>query len=145
MMASRPLLLDSSVVVKWFRDEVDSDKAVAIQADFVRGALDIRISELTFFETANALRYSGDYASDEVSDCLDSIVALGVSAYGFDFDVLKLAVHGSFASGISIYDAFLIALAKSYGLSLVTADEKLFARIKGDASVLQLSAWSASP
>lgn len=143
MTVSRALLLDSSVVVKWFRDEVDTYKALAIQAEFVRGALDIQISELTFFETANALRYSGDYTTEEVRDCLNSIVDLGVSAYAFDFDVLNSAVEGSFVSGLSIYDAYLIALAKTYGLSLVTADEKLFTRVKGDGSVVRLSAWSA--
>lgn len=145
MTASPSLLLDSSVVVKWFREEVDSDKALAIQAKFVSGALDIQISELTFFETANALRYSGDYATDEVCACLESIVALGISAYAFDFGVLKSAVDGCFEMGISIYDAYLVALAKTLGLSLVTADDKLFARVKGDVSVLQLSAWSEPP
>lgn len=145
MTVSCSFLLDSSVIVKWFRDEVDSEKALAIQAQFIKGTLDIQIGELTFFETANALRCSGDYSTDEVCDCLDSIVDLGVSAYPFDFDVLKSAVGGSFVGGTSIYDAYLIALAKTYGLSLVTADENLFTRVGGDASVLLLSAWPASP
>lgn len=135
------LLLDSSVVVKWFRNETDSDKALAIQTEFLRGELDIQISELTLYETANALRYSGDHTSDQVCECLDSIVRLGITAYAFDWDVLKAAVDGSFDRGFSIYDAYLVALAKTHGLTLVTADAKLFAKVKGDGDVLPLRSW----
>lgn len=138
---SRSLLLDSSVVVKWFRNEVDSDKALAIQSESLRGKLDVQIADLTYYETANALRYSGEFTSDQVCECLESIVTLGVGAYALDLDILKSAVEGSFEKGISIYDAYLIALANGYGLAFVTADAKLFAGVKGDDSVLLLSGW----
>lgn len=137
----RSFLLDSSVIVKWLRTETDSDKALAIQAEFMSGGLDIHISELTLYETANALRYSGESTGDEVCVCLDSIVTLGITAYPFDWDVLMSGIDVSFEKELSIYDAYLFALAKTYGLTLVTADARLFANLKGDGGVLQLRSW----
>ncbi|MDO8672472.1 MAG: type II toxin-antitoxin system VapC family toxin, partial [Dehalococcoidia bacterium] len=56
---------------------------------------------------------------------------VGDTAYAVDWDVLKAAVDDSFDRGFSIYDAYLVALAKTHGLTLVTADAKLFAKVKG--------------
>ncbi|MBI2863068.1 MAG: type II toxin-antitoxin system VapC family toxin [Chloroflexi bacterium] len=137
----RSLLLDSSVVVKWFRNETDSDKALAIQEEFLKGNLDVHISELTLYETANALRYSGDHTADQIGEYLESIVTLGIAAYAFDWDVLKLAIEGSFAKGVSIYDAYLVSLAKSHGHMLLTADAKLLAKVGGYGDMLLLRSW----
>ncbi len=82
------LLLDSSVVVKWFRSESTYDKALAIQQAFLSGDLDLGISELTLYEVANALRYSGDYTADEIRESLNSILDLEITVYPFSFDAL---------------------------------------------------------
>ncbi|MBI4317595.1 MAG: type II toxin-antitoxin system VapC family toxin [Chloroflexi bacterium] len=138
----RFVLLDSSVVVKWFRNESDSDRAVAIQREFLEGRVDASVSELTFYETANALRYSGDFSSDEVRECLDSIVALEIGVYPFDLDALKSGVESSFDQGISVYDAYLLCLAKKHSLTLVTADDRFCDRVGNDASLCRLRDWT---
>jgi len=41
---------------------------------------------------------------------------------------MSSAITLAFAHNITIYDAFYVALAKESGLSLVTADDKLYKR-----------------
>ncbi|MDA8187742.1 MAG: type II toxin-antitoxin system VapC family toxin [Dehalococcoidales bacterium] len=136
------LLLDSSVVVKWFRSESTYDKALAIQQAFLSGDLDLGISELTLYEVANALRYSGDYTADEIRESLNSILDLEITVYPFSFDALASGVQRSFDTNISIYDAYLVELAKALRSTLVTADNKLLARLSADDHVVSLSAWN---
>lgn len=55
------MLLDASVILKWFLDEPDSDKAKIIKDNHVNGKFTIVIPDIAIYEIANALRYEPDY------------------------------------------------------------------------------------
>ncbi len=71
------VVLDTSVVAKWFLEEDGSDKAVEIRNSFLDGSLPIVLCDLTLYELGNLLKFKG-FTSKEVSDALDSLFDLGV-------------------------------------------------------------------
>jgi len=49
-------VLDASVVLKWFVNEEDSDKAVRLRKQYYLGEREIVVPDLLLFEVSNALR-----------------------------------------------------------------------------------------
>ncbi len=48
------VVLDSSVVVKWFSREAKSDEALKLMDSHVKGSLELSILDLSFCEVSNA-------------------------------------------------------------------------------------------
>ncbi len=51
-------VLDSSVVMKWFCEEEDTDIALSLRERNINGELMIAVPDLSLYEVANALRYT---------------------------------------------------------------------------------------
>lgn len=50
-------VLDSSVIIKWFSEEEDTDIALSLRERNINGELMIAVPDLSLYEVANALRY----------------------------------------------------------------------------------------
>jgi predicted nucleic acid-binding protein len=57
MARCREIILDSSVVVKWFSSETKSVEALALLDSYTQGTVELVVSEVLYCEVANALRY----------------------------------------------------------------------------------------
>jgi predicted nucleic acid-binding protein len=69
---SRSVLLDSSVVIKWFRkDEVLRDRAIQLRQAYLDGQLTIYVPDLLVYEIANVLRYKPDLDRAQVQKALE--------------------------------------------------------------------------
>ncbi len=146
MKTQRPYLLDSSVLFKLFyREEEDADLAVRLRDGYLMGAWDIRIADLSLYETANALLYLKKFRASAIVDRIYALIALETILYGFSIPVLSDALKLSEEKGLSIYDAYLVSLAQREQLVFVTADAKLCRKFIGDASVLPLRAIPSLP
>jgi predicted nucleic acid-binding protein len=51
------LVVDASVVVKWFVDEENSDKAIRIRDKYIDGEISVMAPDIIIFEVLNALYY----------------------------------------------------------------------------------------
>ena len=51
-------VLDSSVAIKWFSEEDDTDLALKFREGFLKGDIDIVVPDLQLYEIANALRFN---------------------------------------------------------------------------------------
>lgn len=122
------IVLDASVVVKWFSEEEYTDKALQIRERFLKGEENIIFPDLLLYELANALRYNRDFNSTDVKDALASIFDMHIDIIVPISELMSTAIALAFAHNITIYDAFYVALAKESDLSLVTADDKLYKR-----------------
>lgn len=74
-------VLDASVILKWFMEETDTDKANTIKDDHITGKISITIPDLTIYEVGNALRYAKGFSIKEVNECLQEI-------YNLDLDIV---------------------------------------------------------
>lgn len=124
------LVLDASVVVKWFTREEDRDLAIEYRDQFLKGKIDIALPDLILYELANVLRYNPSFDKEDVSDAVRSMVGLGVQVLVPTTHLLTNAVNLGFAYGITVYDAVYVALAEELNYNFLTADKKLFNNTK---------------
>jgi len=122
-------LLDSSVIVKWFLDEPDSNRALDLQHRFLSGSLSLFYAQLSLYEVANALLYSREFEATEVVDATAALLALDMQQLGFEERALSNAIVMSGQYDIAIYDSYLVALAEMHQLVFLTADRKLLRRL----------------
>ena len=64
-MEKETLVLDASVIVKWFCEEEYTDIALRLRDRFFVGELTIVVPELMFYEVSNAMRYNGVLSMSE--------------------------------------------------------------------------------
>lgn len=124
-MEKQKVIVDASVVAKWFLEEQFSEDARLLRDSFVTGKLTISVPSLLFYETLNALKYSGVYNQDELA-----LVARSLSRYGFDVwqpkgKLYEQVARLSLKHDISVYDASYVALAIFSDTILYTADLEL--------------------
>ncbi len=130
------IVIDASVIVKWFIDENDSDKAEIIKELFINEKINIVVPSLLYYEVLNALKYSKLFRLDELN-----LVGESIENYGFDFIVIKDEIREKMVEiainhDISIYDASYIALAEKFNTHLITADEKIAKKLPKDLKLL---------
>jgi len=125
------IILDASVVVKWFSEEEYTEKALAIRERIRMGEERVIVPDLLLYELANALRYNPSFDANDVSDALTSIFDMDLEIVTPIPEIINLAVALAFEYNITVYDAFYIALAKDLELTFITADRRLCERVRG--------------
>ncbi len=139
-MAKETLILDASVVVKWFSEENDSESARNIRDKFFKGALNIAVPNLLFYEVANALRYNPVLTEKEKIQAAKDVYAVEFDVVGLDDTLLTAALLTALKYEISFYDAVYIAIAKEASCRYVTADVHLHKKV-GEKFIVALSEW----
>jgi predicted nucleic acid-binding protein len=130
-------LLDTSVAVKWFVTEEDSERALNLQQAHLRDDLQLHAPDILLMELANALRYAG-LSEERILQNLETVPALGVEIIPFSIDVLNSAVSLSLEHDIAVYDAYFLALAQTMEIPLITADRKMLSRLTDEDGALSL-------
>ncbi len=125
------IILDASVVVKWFSEEEYTEKALAIRERIGMGEERVIVPDLLLYELANALKYNPRFDANDVSDALTSIFDMDLEIVTPIPEIINLAVALAFEYNITVYDAFYIALAKDLELTFITADRRLCERVRG--------------
>lgn len=130
------LVVDSSVVAKWFLTEPDSDKAIKLRDEFATGRLKLVVPTLLFYEVMNALRFSGAFNRAELITAARSL-----SKYRFDIwrprgKLLELSTELSIEEDLSVYDACYVALARRVSSKVITEDMDLLAKFPAHALAL---------
>lgn len=121
---SRVVVLDSSVIVKWFTKEEGSLLALGLLDSFTDGSLAILVSELTLYEVANALRYKPDFSTEELKRCVSQLLELQFEIRKFDIALLNETARIAFEGGVTFYDAVPVAIAMIEKARCITADRK---------------------
>ncbi|MCF2139244.1 MAG: type II toxin-antitoxin system VapC family toxin [Candidatus Lokiarchaeota archaeon] len=118
------IIVDASVIVKWFIDENNSDKAEKIKEQFVNEEINIIIPSLLYYEVLNALKYSKLFNVRELNLVGESLENYGFDVFAIKDEIREKMVEISLNFDVSIYDASYIALADKFNTQMVTADEK---------------------
>jgi predicted nucleic acid-binding protein len=123
-------ILDTSVIIKWFIKETDTDKALMFRDRYESGEFEIGCLDLMLYEIANVLRFNSKITKKEIGEILTTILDLELELIVPTLRLLKEAVSIGKKYNISVYDASYIALANELGWEFITADEKLYKRVK---------------
>jgi predicted nucleic acid-binding protein len=118
------VILDTSVVLKWFAEEQrGSEAAHGLRDDYEAGRLSVTVPALLFLELLNVAgrRWTWDEtALLELADSLGDLL--------FEVAEPELQLVASWvARGLTAYDAAYVALAEERGLPLVTDDQMIIA------------------
>ncbi len=133
---AKNIVLDASVIVKWFIDENDSDKAEIIKEQFINEKINIIIPSLLYYEVLNTLKYSKLFNIDELNLVGESIENYGFKAVVIKDEIREKMVEIAIKHDISIYDASYIALAEKFNTQLITADEKISKKLPKNLKLL---------
>jgi len=124
-MEETKVVLDSSIIVKWFLKELYSEEAIKVRNDYVQRKISIAVPSLLIYEVLNALRYSGVYSEEELKE-----ICLALNKYGFEIhdiegDLKSKVVEIAYRHIITVYEASYVALAMKLKTVLYTADDEL--------------------
>lgn len=139
----KKIVADASVAARWFVKEKLYEKALEVRGDYEEEAIDIVAPELLIYEVANALRYSPELGAKDVADSAISLVNMQLDLKRMDKQWAEETVKTAYDYGLSIYDGCYYALAKIHKIKFLTADKKLFEKIR-QPDIIFLTEYSLS-
>lgn len=129
------IILDSSVVAKWFfPSEEDSEAALKIRDLFLSKKLSISAPVLIYYEINNLIRTaikSLRINEELAKEAYRGFLALDLIIYSSQ-ELMEMALEKAILLDISSYDASYLALAEYLNIPLLTADQKLMDKVKSD-------------
>ncbi len=123
------IVLDASVVVKWFSEEEYTKEALEIRERVRRGEENAIVPDLLLYELSNALKYNPHFDADDIKDALTSIFDMEIEIITPIPEIIHSAIRIAFEYDITVYDAIYVALAEETGLDFITADRRLYERV----------------
>ena len=124
-------ILDTSVLVKWFRQgEVFGEPALNLRTAFLDGLIIIALPVLAAFELANVLRYNKDLTTHQVQEAIRSLFDMDMAWIEPAPPLMSRGIEIARSFDITVYDAAFVALAEGMGAVSITADERLAQRLE---------------
>ncbi len=121
------LLLDTSVLIKWFHaeGEEDVDAARALRAAHTSGDVDCHVLDLALYELGNVFVRSLHWTARAVADQLDDVITICGAPLAMNAEWLRDAATLATKHKLTYYDAAWAAAAKGIRAPLVSADAAL--------------------
>jgi predicted nucleic acid-binding protein len=125
------LVLDTSVILKWFRQgEVLATATLALRDLYLTGQVTISVPSLLAYELANVLRYKSELTTEQVEQAVQSLFDMGLGWWSPDAALTRRAVTIARSHDTTVYDAAFVALAEALPAGFITADERLVQRLQ---------------
>ena len=123
------VLVDTSVIVKWFHHEGEGELAEsrAIRDAHSAGLLDAYILDLALYELGNVLSRSLQWPAQDVADQLDDVLEIFGTPLSLSRDDLRNAASLAAVHDLTFYDAAWASSAEGLSIVLVSADQQLLA------------------
>lgn len=122
---SQNLVIDASIAVKWFVPEQDSEDALRLRDQHVKGRLTLFAPALLIYEVANALRYRSDITKADLESDIEALFLLDITFIAPSSKSVAKTTLKARRLDITVYDAVYLELAEDIGCQLVTADDEL--------------------
>jgi predicted nucleic acid-binding protein len=123
------IVVDASVVAKWYVPETHHERARALRDDYLEGKHDLVAPALMPFEVVTALKYSGHYDGDRLVEASTTLPEYGIDLVPYRKlgPVAEVAVD----LDVTLYDASYVALADTTDSTAYTADGRLLEVLEG--------------
>ncbi len=135
-MERETVVVDASIIVKWFVEEENSEEARLLRDSYIDGLKELIAPSILPYEVLNALKYSGSFGEEELKEVSQILSDYQMTLYNIDGEYAKKTVEYAMRKGITIYDASYVALADQLNTKLYTADERLIKKIN-DSSLVE--------
>ena len=124
MERCREIILDSSVVVKWFSTEIKSVEALKFSNSSPQGSIELTIPEVLFCGVGNALRYKPDYDTQKWKTALAQLFNLRMKVTHLTEGIIIRTGEIAYDGKVTFYDALPVAIAENKKTVCITADEE---------------------
>ena|SRR5690348_9941007 len=124
-------ILDTSVIIKWFSEEENHEKALFYLTQIQNGEIRVLVPSLFFYEFGNAL-LSKNLSSSAAKEFVKQLFQLELLIAEMSKQDIAAIYKISQTYHISFYDGAYVYLAKKRNCAFVTADKKLFLKIQKD-------------
>lgn len=128
------LVVDSSVVFKWFRqkgDEPRVDEAVGLLEHHLQGGIQIHAPDLLVYEVGNILRFKGHLTKSSPAAIIKDLFNLRLIIHPIGPRLAAETLDLTMEYRATYYDSAFLALARILDCPFVTADEALTRQAKG--------------
>ncbi|MBI2082007.1 MAG: type II toxin-antitoxin system VapC family toxin [Deltaproteobacteria bacterium] len=126
----RQIVVDSSVVVKWFdQKEPSASNAIRILEEFIEGKFEIIIPDLLFYEVGNVFLKKWPGESYKMKKGLQKLWRLPWLLMPLRDSLLSRTLEIADQCRITFYDSLFLVVAEYSGVELVTADEKFLKKV----------------
>ena len=119
------MVLDTSVLVKWFKQEEGSKKALEVREAFFNEEIQVAVPDLVFYELSNVMRFDDSFSVDMVNEALQSLRDMSFQIVAPYSDFMNKSVENASKLDITVYDSAFYTLAELVDGKLVTVDEEL--------------------
>lgn len=118
------IVLDTSVIIKWFEKEKESDKAGFLLDAITSGKARMILPGFAQLEIVNILRLGKDFPAEKASKLIVDFFDLDPEFVEIDKRYALQISSLSYKSDITSYDAAFIAVSNQWNIPLFTADYK---------------------
>jgi predicted nucleic acid-binding protein len=129
MAKIKTLVLDASVIVKWFNREEDTEKALEVKEQYEKGSIDLAEPELLAYELGNSLRYDPNFGMEDTRQALSALEKLQMPTQPVTGELASRTVESAYLYGLTICDSAYVALADMMNTTLYTADTELLDKV----------------
>lgn len=129
------VVIDASVVLKWYlADEEYGQKAIGLLEKYISNELDFLAPSLLEYEVMNGLviaQKRGRVDKEKIVAAIDGFINLEIKLKNISSSYTNV-LHYCTVYTCSVYDASYLAVSEKEGISLITADERLYHMVKKD-------------
>ena len=139
------LVIDASVLIKFYVPEILSDKAEELLTGVEHGDVMLLAPDLIYPKVGNILwkkQRMKELTRPEVEEITDAIVSLPLKIEASKL-LFPLAIDIGIAYKITVYNAIYISMARVYEIKMMTADRKL-ADVMAKTDLKEYVAWLGS-
>lgn len=139
------LVVDSSVVLKWYIPEPLAPEAHQVRAAYQAGTITLRARSLIYAEIGNIVWKKQTQQGLPAADARQVVAAFRAQPLLItaDAELLEDAYDLAVAHRRTVYDALYLALSVRVGCPFVTADERLVNAVAGALpQVVWLGHWT---
>lgn len=128
-------VIDASVVLKWYlADEEHGQKAIRLLENYISNKLDLLAPSLLEYEVVNGLiiaQKRGRVKEEEIVNAIDGFASLEIKIRDISHLYSNILRYCK-VYNCSAYYASYLSVAEAEGIPLITADEKLYNKIRKD-------------
>lgn len=130
------IVLDASVVLKWiFDDEIGAEPAARLKNAHVAGDEIIAVPDLLFYELGNILAKKTRLSEAAIAEVFSLVWDFSLERFDLGLEEFQGGLVLSRKYKITLYDAAYVELSRRLKCTFVTADKKLYEKVKSIKTV----------